>query len=322
LPRPVYKLKVASTTFDSGTSDEVVRIRTEVGMDVPVDVLEASLRLGGHVSKFGHGDSIVASFGYDGSPLKQVFKGRLATTETGLSVSRIVAYSSAWALVNLRLNKLYENQTAGQIVKDLCQGANVTVSKAEDGISFPSYVIDDGTNTWGHLEVLAAKCGFDVFMTKEDELVFKKFAASNGRTFEFGVDIIDASGWKRGSEYGSVHVLGESPSSTKGSDTWHWLTKNEVEGVAGSNKPLALVDPSIRDKDTAEKVAKASLDEAQREMDLILVTPGDANLQLDGTVKLKGMPDSAADGEYQVRGIEHVFSKSDGFKTTLHCRSV
>jgi phage protein D len=308
--------------LDSGSSDELVSLHTDLSMDVPVGGLEAELRLTGGTSGFQSGDDAVASLGYTESKLTQVFKGKVDAVARGMSEVRLSANTSAWRLVNERINRLYEKQTAGQIVSDLAQDAGVATAKVEDGISFPSYAIVDSKNSWEHISELARRCGFDAYMTADDELAFRAYASSKARVFEYGVDVIDIRGRDAPSLYSAVRVLGESPSSTKGSDTWHWLTKQEVAGTAGKDKELVMVDPSVRDKDTAGKVAQAVLDAIGRSLDVRIVTPGDPDVQLNDTVRVKGMEDTNLNCDYQVRGVEHSFSKGQGFKTMLRCRSV
>lgn len=318
---PSYKLKIASDTLDPSTSDDVVSIYVNLSMDIPADIFEVILRMSDKSLKFKHDDDVSISLGYD-QQLIDVFKGKIDTVKHEVSKLRVTGFNSIWKLINQKMNRLYEKQSAGKIVSDLAKASGVATGDIMEGISFPSYVIDDNKNAYEHMRELAERCGFDVYVTSDNKLTFKKYSRENVHTFEYGKSIISADGYYYKSEFGSVKVFGESPSSTKGFDAWHWLTKKEVEGIAGSGSAFMITDPVLRDKDTAEKVAKAKLNALNRNLLVTIETAGKPEVKLSDTVEIKNMPDSNLNGDFQVRSIEHIFNKSEGFKTILGCRSV
>ena len=146
----------------------------------------------------------------------------------------------------------------------------------------------------------------------------------------------------------SVKLLAESPSSAKGSDTTHWLTKQQIHGVArgtggsgqgassstnavgltsspfsssGSEPNQILIhNKSVRDDDTASRVAEAHLNRIKSSTLISLSVVGDPKIMLGNTVKIQKMPEDSLNGEYQVRSVEHLLSKSAGFTTVLKVR--
>ncbi|MCP8307905.1 MAG: hypothetical protein H3Z53_02595 [archaeon] len=318
---PAYKLQIASDTLDPSTSDDVVSIYVNLSMDIPVDSFEVILRMSDKSLKFKQDDDVSISLGYD-QELIDVFKGKVDVVKPEVSKIRVTGLNSIWKLINQRTNRLYEKQSAGKIVSDLAKASGVATGEITDGINLPSYVIDDNKNAYEHIRELAERCGFDIYVTSDNKLIFKKYSRENVHTFEYGKNIVSADGYCYKSEFGSVKVFGESPSSTKGSDTWHWLTKKEVEGVAGSGPTLMITDPVLRDKDTAEKVAKAKLNTLNRNLLVNIETIGKPEVKIGDTLEIKSMPDSNLNGDFQVRSVEHIFNKSEGFKSIIGCRSV
>lgn len=290
-----------------------------MSMDFPVNRAEATLRGSRTAWGFENDDEMFAALGYEGE-LMGVFRGRVGIVEADVTTVRVVGVGSTWRLVNQKVNRLYEKQTAGAIVSDLAASADVYTAEVQEGLSFPSYVVDDAKNTYEHIAELASRCGFHVFCTAEDKLTFKRYDGKEIHVLEFGSDITSIEGRRFGTDYTSVKILGESPSSTKGSDTWHWITKEAVVGAAGSGKALVMADPTVKDRDTAEKVAKARLEAIQRRLWLKVGTVGKPEIRLGEAVELRGMPEPGLNGEYEVRRVEHTLSKVEGFKTAITCR--
>jgi prophage tail gpP-like protein len=228
-------------------------------MNIPLDAFRVVLKQGERTS-VSMNDQATIELGYEDS-MKKVFTGTVDMVEPGISGVVVTGYSLAAPLTRVRIHQIYEKQTAGAIVKDLADRAGLKVKVVEDGISFPMYVADDSRTLYGHMRELAGLCGFDLFMTPGGEVVFKKYQKKKAVAFTFGVDIIDATARTLTPPATSVKVFEESPSSIKGADTAHWLSKKVMGGVAGSgDQVLVIANPAIRDKDTADKVAAAVLE--------------------------------------------------------------
>ena len=317
--KPVYKIQIGRETFEPGASSEVISVRVCLGMDTPADSFEIVFGASNKSSKIREGDDASIQLGYE-NRLVDVFKGAVDSVEPGISGIRVTGLNFVSKLLELRVNQVYENQTAGGIVSDLANKAGIRTEEILDGISFPMYVVDDGKNAYDHIRDLAEKCGFDVYMSSENKLVFKKYERREPHVLEYGKDIIQADLAEEKPLVAGVVVQGESPSSFKGADTSHWLTKRQVEGLAGSGARLLIHDPTVRDKDTAEKVATAWLDALTRTLSGIVKAIGKAEVKLGDTIEIKGMRNSKMNGEFQVRSVEHFLSKTEGFTTFIGWR--
>lgn len=317
--KPVFKIKIGSETYEPGSQSPVLRLDVDLNMDIPADSFEIILGVDDNTLNIKEGDDAIIELGYEGE-LKKVFTGSVDNVVPALTTLRVKGLNYASKLLELRVNKVFEKQTAGKIVSDLAKGSGVKEDTVKPGISFPYYVIDDSKNSYEHIKELAGLCGYDIYMTNENKLVFKNYEKKDTHTLEYGVNIIDADYDEDRPMIKSVNVQGESPSSFKGADTSHWLTKRSVDGLSGSGSGVLFTHPALRDKDTAAKVAKAIMDDLQRNLSGTIETVGNADVKLGDTLEVKGMSNSKMNGEFQVRSVEHQMSKSRGFITTIGWR--
>jgi phage protein D len=321
--KPSYKLTIGSTTIDS-TEDlaaTVVSIRIEIDMAVPASRLANTL---GNVNGLtvAEGDPVAVELGYAEDGLSPVLEGAAEMVKSGIADLQVEGLSPMTSLLDLRLHQTYEKQTAGDIVSDLAGQAGVATGQIEDGIEFPVYVVDDGKNAYEHARILAQKCGFDLYLDVDNNLMFLPFdKTSADHTFEFGGHILSADAKCKEQAYQRVEVWGESPSSSQGEDAASWLTKTPQDfmGQAGEGEPLLLVkDRSIRTKAAADTSAQARLRRIEREtLTGTLAILGAPQVALGDAIEVAGMPDSNANGIFQVRRIHHRLSKTAGFVTTI-----
>lgn len=311
-------------------------------MDSPSNLFEGFLRVKEQGLQFDKGDSVVVSLGYDEGTSTDVFKGSVQTLSSKFSRVSVYALSSMANLCSLYIDRFYEQRTAGEVVKDLAQTAGASLGEVADGIHLPYYAISSKKNAYEHIRDLAQDSGFDTYFTNEDKLVFKKYDHNNKHTVEYGKDILNIVKTEQKNQVQSVKVVGESPSSTKGSDTSHWLSKRQVGGTAsgnaggrgpgagkaveggggGGSTQVLVQNRLVRDTDTASKVAEANLGRLKPTATLFIEIVGSAKIMLGHTIKIEKIPDKSLNGEYQVRTVEHYLSKSSGFITTLRCRGV
>jgi len=315
--RPNYEVTVGSESFSSGNGGDVINIRVTRNIGLPTDSCEVFL-VGGKDYSFNKDDQARVLLGYDEN-LVPVFSGLVDNIERGIATVRVTALGFAVGLLRLRLYRVYLSQTAGGIVSDLAQEAGLQVKKASDGISLPQYVVDYTANAYEHILRLADRCNFDAYMTDDEQLVFQEWNGGKKHSLEYGKDVIGIEELDFSPVYVGTRVYGESPSSVKGFDTYHWLTKQEIKGEAGSGTALSVHDPAIKDKQTAETVAKARLSKLKYTLAAVVETVGKPEITLGDTVAVKSMPTATLMGELDVRGVEHYLSKSKGFTTRICC---
>lgn len=316
--RPSYSVQIGSSTFSSGDADNVVGLTTARNMGLPIDSSEIRLVSDGKHS-FKRGDEVKLKLGYD-RDLKPVFTGSVDAIDQEIDGVRLTALGPAAALLRLRLNRLYSSQTAGKIVRNLAQEARVKVKDASDGINLPVYVVDDGANAYQHILRLASLCNFDLYADENGQLIFKAFTPTKTHPLEYGKDIIEVLASDSSAAYVGARVSGESPASFKGSDTHTWLTKQDVRGEAGGAQALSLSIAAVKDRQTAEQVAKARFDRLEYTSTIAVEVVGRPEIRVGDAVSIRNMPTRSVNGESQVTGVEHYLSKTRGFTTTIRSR--
>lgn len=314
--RPNYLINIGSEKFSPENGRDVIGIKIVRSIGLPTDSCEVFL-----VEKtysFKKDDKVNVQLGYD-EKLMPVFSGFVDNVEHGVSRVRLTALGLAVDLLRLRLNRVFLNQTAGKIVSNLAQEAKLKVKVALDGITLPMYVVDDTASAYEHILRLAERCNFDTYVTDDEQLVFKEWNGGSKHSLKYGKGIIRIEESDFSPKYVSAKIYGESPASFKGSDTFHWLAKQEVKGEAGSGSALSINDPAVKDKQTAEKVAKARLNKLKYTFVAVVETVGKPEIKLGDTITLEDVPNATIQGELEVRGIEHNLSKGEGFTTRINC---
>ncbi len=312
--KPSYSLSMGSASVDPDSSTDLISLRIDTSMNGPAGCFEAVLRSSGGLS-VSRGDSITASLGYDDT--ENVFTGVVDVVDAGFHTVRVFGLNSIAKMMRRRANTSYESQTCGAIVSDMAGTAEVTPGDVEDGLTLPYYIVDSDMSFHEHTMRLARRNGFDVFANADDELCFKAYEASSATTFEYGKDVIHVSRLDQEPVYKGVKVFGESPSSSQGEDSIHWLTKTPVQGESGSGNELIVQDASLRDTDSAGSAAEAIQGRFSKSIAVILDVVGNAAVKLNDTVEISEMPDSSINGEYQVTRVEHFLAKSKGFTTSF-----
>ncbi|MCD1294327.1 hypothetical protein CUJ83_04855 [Methanocella sp. CWC-04] len=313
---PAYKVKIGSATYDSSRLREIISIYVDLDMDVPLDRFKITLMKDSKSSSIKKGDPVQIELGYDGA-LNKVLTGTVNTVEPKISEVIVSGFSLMSLLTDAKINQVYENQSAGAMVKDMAGRAGLAVKEASDGISFPMYSIDDSKNVYTHIHELAQLCGFDLYLTGDGKLVFKKYERKTPRPFKYGRDVLEAEANELTPPATSVKVYGESPSSFKGANTSHLKSKKVVEGIAGNGGTvLTMEDARIRDKDTADKVAVAKLESLMTPLKGTIRSLGNTRVAPGDTIEIKEMPDSRINGEFEVRSMSHIFSGAEGLITT------
>jgi hypothetical protein len=316
LQKPSYQVKIGSTTFDYLQNPEIVRIDVDRDLNIPLDTFTLILKNSQIGKNVKNGDIVSIKLGYADS-LALVMTGIVDVIEPHATNIDIKGYSMMYHLTSRRSNKVYEKQSAGDIVKELVKSAGLDLKDSEDGISLPMYTVDDTRNIYSHVHDLAIKCGFDLFVTADGKVIFKAYQRSTPKVFKYGRDILSYAIDEPVPVSSLVKVFGESPVSFKGQDTAAWKAKRAVEGVAGQGGvPYIIEDPVIRDKDTADKVAKAQLERIQTPLAGSVTTLGNARIGPGDTIQFKEVPDKQMNDEFAVIRVNHSFSKERGFLTT------
>jgi phage protein D len=327
---PAYKLTIGKKRVDTTKEPKAstaVELRVELDLDTPADRFVAEL---GQVNglKPAPDDDVTVELGYaDNGGFTQVMAGKVVTVEPGITRNRVIAHTPAQALLRSFTEKTFESKTAGAIVQDLCKQAAVTVASADDGITFPAYVIDGRRSFQRHIADLAELCGFDVYFNAQGKLVFEKFI--NGKAvhvFEFAKHVLELKVKRAPAFASSVLAFGESPAGNQSADAWPWLTKDfsGSKGSAGTGSPARLVEhPVLRTHDAAQTAADAAqIRQQRRALEGQVWTIGRPQVQLGDAVRFASVPDDSLNKNFQVRSVTHAIDKTGGFTTRVGFRAI
>jgi phage protein D len=326
---PAYKLRIGKKvidTTDKPQASTVVDLKVALDMDTPADSLTVLL---GRVGKLKpqRDDTATLELGYaDNGGLAQVVTGTVTELEPTLINTRVVAHTSAAALLRTFVDQTYEGKTAADIVRDLCDKASVDVARTDDGINFPAYVVDGRRSVYYHMRDLAGLCGFDLYVNSDGELVFEKFAG--GKTvhvLEFAKHILQLEAQQVAPQAAQVQAWGESPGAGKGEEAWAWLTKDfsGLKGTSGSGDPTFLLErPALRTTDAASTSAQAEFTRMQRRaLRGRLLTLGSPQITLGDGIHLRSVPEDSLNKVFQVRSVTHHITKQNGFTTAVEFQS-
>jgi len=318
---PDYKITIGSVSLDPSSTDEHEGLNIQLGIQVPANSFQIVLRPTSATSGIKVGDPVAVSLGYD-SKLTKVFAGAVNAIELGTSRLVVHCLSEMFKLLNLKTNQTYLSQNAGQITKDLCSKAQVSTGDIQDGVSLPSFFVSHDVPAYEYVKELAERSDFDVYMSPDSKLNSKAFNPSVTHTLEYGLDVLRVEASQvRPPE--AVKVFGESPSSMKGSSTSHWLSKDNIEGSAGSGQQLVFSDPAVKDKSTANSVAKSRLSRASETFHVRVTTLGNPTIKLGDGVSLKRFVNTSLKGNFKVFAVDHSLRNETGFLTKVDCsRSV
>jgi phage protein D len=333
---PYYRIEIGDLKIEHKTCD-LSSLTIDLSLDIPSHLSECQFRIGGDASKISNGDPVTVSLGYDEDDLTTVFKGFVDTIETRSSLLIVQALTSMLKLCKLRIDKFYEHQNAGFIVKDLANIVNISTDVIEDGIDLPYYTVDNNSNAYEHIRYLGLCSDVEIYSTNLDMIVFRKDDTEVKHFLRFGKDIIKVERIEYTTVLKSVRIIGESPSSFRGAATSHWLTKQVIEGRAedssqmtsggtsssgSSGYDISLSNKIVRNTKSASNVATAYLNRLRSRISLMIEVIGNPKIMLGQTISIRGFPEEIVKGNFKVSDLQHNLSKTKGFTTIVKCRGV
>ncbi|HEY5865034.1 MAG TPA: hypothetical protein VI542_05705 [Candidatus Tectomicrobia bacterium] len=301
----------------------VVSLTLEAGCAPGVDAVEIMLSPGAAAPQVAIGDTGSVSLGYTDSAAALVFTGQVDSVRYSVhGTRRITATNGGAPLARLRLNQSYEQQKAGDIVRDLASQASVETDTVENGVDLPFYILDDRRNAYQHIAALARASGYLAYMTPEGKLCFAPFTGGQAvQTFTYGVDILALDLTEASPTVGMVTTVGEGAAGSQGADAWGWLIKDPaaVRGSAGDGTPARLVvNAALRSGAAAQSAAQgmASAAALARVSGRLLV-PGAPAVVAGRAIAIASAPQDVLNGLCMVQQVQHRFAKGAGFTTLI-----
>ena len=169
---PSVRKPAFSLSFGSGSTDDWARslatVSVDAGLAPAVDVAEVVLSSRDDAPKVALADTGDVSLGFDDDSPAAVFKGTVrAVHRTVSGKTRVVASNGGAELAALRVDQGYEQQSAGDIVRDLAGRTGIDAASVETGPSLAYYVVDSRSTAWEHVARLAALSGFAAWIAAD-----------------------------------------------------------------------------------------------------------------------------------------------------------
>jgi phage protein D len=325
---PAYRLTLGGRRLDSVAAPRestLLELCVQLDLDAPADAATLLLaQVGGIVPQRGNDVTLELGYADEEGSLTRVLTGKVASLRPGLAVNRVGVEGGIAPLLRLFVDETYEGRKAGEIARDLAGKASVTVAQADDGPSFPAYVVDGRRPAWHHLRDLASLAGCDAYADEQGRLVFRRFQRGNAvHVLRRGRDLISLEVRRTDPAAGRVEAWGESPAGSKGEEAWGWLTADasRSKGSSGSGARQLLERPVLRTPAAASAAAQAALTEIRRRsVRGEAVITGRPAVRLGDAIRLEETGAAGADGTFQVRSVTHRLSKTHGFTTAVGFR--
>jgi phage protein D len=256
------------------------------------------------------GAEVEVSLGLSSDDLQAVLTGQVEAVRqlTWGTVVRVLA--TTVKLDRLRIGRSYTAQTAGDIVRDLCDVAGLTPGDVDDGPTMGAYHVDERRTGWRHLRELAALLGAELASGSAGEVHVRAPRTGNAQhTLRAGAELLD---WSAGPQSAAADPLPVGPygaASEQGSDAWSLI--QHAPGGSGAHRVL----PAVRDRDAAAAIDNAVTAAHQRAtVRGRAVATGAPTVRAGDLVELDEVPRAAA--TYRVLRACHRIDV-DGFRTTL-----
>lgn len=321
---PQFSITAGSMTADSRSltdSGLPVSVRVDLRLN---QVNTAQIRLGlVPGDSVAVGDPVTIALGNAENGQETVFTGIINELRQTTGCYSIWCSSSLEALTRLRVNKVYTQQKAGDIVSDLASIATLDTATVESGLDYPFYALGADRHLLAHLHALAKRDGFDAYADHDDALVYAAYSPGFGESYtaRYGAEIIAYHCEKQGTATDGVEVYGESPASLgEGDKAYSWLTKEEVKGSAGSSSGnvLRISDPSIRNQDAAGIAAEQILAQLSRQKTGWVKVLGTPEPALGKEILLEDVPQDGPNGSFKITGVRHQLDKQIGYTTIIY----
>lgn len=295
------------TTF----ADEAIGAVTEVGS-----------RAGAHDYGIEKSDLVSIEL-TSGEVSEVVFTGEVISTDNNLGLTTVEVASDAYKLSTARVNQIFENQSADQIISELVDDVGITIGNVSASSSYPYFVVNENRSISDHIRLLASREGMECYFNVNNELVVEKFSRTSAdHELIYGKHILDLEIFASKPVTSHTRVYTESPASTQGQDTWHWLTKDSSSftSSAGTGSNLfSITDGSVRTKDSADQFAVHKLG-AIKDISTTgrLKLLGNPTIKIADAIETRNIPKPELNGLFKVTGVEHRFNKTEGYITLVN----
>ncbi len=251
-----------------------------------------------------------------------VFTGEVQHVVSDFRLTQVVGTTGVHKLASTRLNGTYENKSLGNIVKDLADRSGVTTGQVDEGSQYSYFLVDELKTCFEVIRGLAMRDAMECYFDSDNKLTVKRYDKTEpDHSLYYGIDLLDLQHFAMRPWGQGVRVYGESPSSSQGTDTWHWLVKDNAPYLADLGigaRRLAMQDGALRTKASADGLAAAKYGAIQdRATKGRIRTLGNPKIGLGDAIEINQAPKPELNGLFKVTAIRHLFGKREGYVTLV-----
>ena len=314
--KPTYRLEIDGEIFEPSSSSEILKIEVSKYLGNRAGTFSIQMAKSPRAESIRLEETVVIHLGYN-DDLQKVFTGRITRIEPEIESITFSGYDAAIKLIKLYVDRFYENQNAGGIVRELAEKAGVDIEEVEDGIFFPFYAVYRGKNAYTHIEDLALKCGFYFYINEDNKLFFGR-RRENLHQLRYGEEIINFEVYKIAPVYKGVILVKESPASIRGRETSHWISSQPYKAIKGEEKYYLVYDPTIKEREAADRAAESILNFLTKNLRGRLSVIGNSKIKPAHQIEIRDVPYEEINGRSQVLSVRHVFNSLTGFTTNIY----
>jgi hypothetical protein len=209
--RPEYSLTLGGQRF----TKQAIEIALTLDIAPVVDALSAVFPAILSIDA-APGDDVSLVLG-NGDAEEQVFSGTIEAIHRGFDRTRVRALNAGGVLARFRPAVTYEQISAGDVVRNVCDAAGVRTGEVADGVALAFYAADPSRNAYEHIARVAGWSGAITRVSADDEvemLVVNAIAAE--AALQFGRDLVGIDFEAREAPIETFAVAGESGAGTTG----------------------------------------------------------------------------------------------------------
>lgn len=254
-PPPALRRPSITVSLDGAVVAELLGLTLELHAAPAVDACTLTLPASTQVAVGA--TAAVSIDGGDGDAVA-VLTGAVTGARAELDGTRVLQVTDAAAvLAGTRVDRSYEQQSAGDIARHVCAAAGLDAGGIADGTRYPFVVLDAGRSVWRHLARLAAHAGHVVTVDGDGKVAMTAPAAADiAAVVTYGQDVVALSVTETTPAARGV-IVGEGAAGTHGSAAWAWLVRDPAAVTADAGGGPVLAEPSLRTPEAVQAAAAA-----------------------------------------------------------------
>ena len=202
---PAYSLTLGSQRF----TEQAIELTVTLALAPVVDCLTVTFPAAVALSA-APGDPAVLTLD-NGEKNAPVFAGTIEAIRRSFDTIRVRALDASGLLARVRPAVTYEQSTAGDVVKGLCDETGVTAAGVEDGVELAYYAADPSRNAYEHIARVCEWSGAIARVTPDDELEMLVLDASSASVaLKYGRELLSLEHASRAGRLESFVAAGES----------------------------------------------------------------------------------------------------------------